>query len=72
MTVETNLTVRWEKGMKHHPKSIQIYKAIEKLDWEIGNDYLNLSSGGDGDNGEHIMYLLDVYFERLEERLRIE
>jgi hypothetical protein len=64
--IETNLTTRWEKGADHHPKSEELYRAIEWLDWEFGGDGLCLKSGGDGDNGEHLMFLLDIWFESQE------
>ena len=54
---------RWEQGLPHHPKSEEIYNAIAKLDFKYGNDYFCFKSGGDGDNGEHLMYLLDMYFD---------
>ena len=25
-------------------------------------------SGGDGDNGEHLMYLLDIHFEQIDKK----
>jgi len=65
-TVETNITKRWEAGMPHHPKSIEVYKSIAQLDWEFGGDYFCFKNGGDGDNGEHLLYLLDIHFERLD------
>ena len=64
LEIETNITTRWEKGMDHHPKSIEIFKAIKDNDLKYGNDYFCWKSGGDGDNGEHLMYLLDIYFEQ--------
>lgn len=57
--------VRWEKGMPHHPMSEEIIKAISQLDFIYGSDSLQLEVGGDGDNGEHMMYLADMYFEAL-------
>ena len=54
---------RWSLGIPHHPKSIEIYKRIEQLDFEIMNDSFGFSSGGDGDNGETLMYLFDVFFD---------
>lgn len=47
---------------EHHPKSIELFKFIEKLDFENG-DYFRFKSGGDGDNGEFLMQLFDEYFE---------
>jgi len=61
--IETNLITRWEDGLPHHKKSEALYKRITENDMKYGNDFLDLSSGGDGDNGEHLMYLLDIIFE---------
>lgn len=61
--IETNITTRWEKGIDHHPASEKLVKAIAKLDFKYGGDYFCFKTGGDGDNGEHLMYLLDIYFE---------
>jgi hypothetical protein len=64
--VETNITKRWEQGTPHHPKSVELFKALEKIDFEHGGDFFCWKSGGDGDNGEHLMYEMDIYFEALE------
>jgi hypothetical protein len=61
--IETDINKRWEKGMPHHPKSVGLYKTIADLDWKYGDDYFGWKSGGDGDNGETLMYLLDIHFE---------
>jgi len=57
---------RWEQGIDHDPRSKEIYKAIAKIDFEEGDDAFDFKSGGDGDNGEHLMYLLDLYYEDLD------
>ena len=67
--VETDITKRWEQGIPHHPKSLELFKAIEENDFKYGSDYFCFKSGGDGDNGEHLMYLMDIYFEKLNESL---
>ena len=54
---------RWQQGVRHHPKSLKLYSKIEKLDFEHNNDYFCFKSGGDGDNGEQLMYLLDMIFD---------
>jgi len=61
--IETNLTKRWENGVNHHPKSIDLFKAIEDIDFCLCSDYFQWKSGGDGDNGESLMYEMDIYFE---------
>jgi len=63
MSIEYDLAKRWEQGTEHHPKSINLYKRIEALDFKHGGDSFCFKSGGDGDNGEHLMYLMDIYFE---------
>lgn len=64
--VETNIQKRWEKGIAHHPKSIALFNALSQIDWKYGNDYFCWKSGGDGDNGEHLMYEMDIYFEEMD------
>ena len=61
---------RWENGVDHHQKSVNLFKQIKKIDWKYNNDNFCWKSGGDGDNGEELMYLLDMIFERKDE-LRI-
>ena len=63
MTVETNITKRWEQGIPHHPESMKLYENIADIDFTFGGDYFCFKHGGDGDNGEHLMYLLDIYSE---------
>jgi hypothetical protein len=57
--------------MEHHPKSLALFKAIAALDFEMGGDYFHFKHGGDGDNGEHLMYLMDELFEAEEGRADI-
>lgn len=61
--IETDINVRWETGMEHHPEADKIVRALAELDCKIGGDSLDISLGGDGDNGETMMYLLSIYFE---------
>ena len=56
------ITRRWEEGVPHDHRSVALYRAIAALDWADGGDYFKFKSGGDGDNGEHLMYLLDIFF----------
>lgn len=60
--IELDVNKRWELGIDHHPKSKELYEFIEDLDFKNG-DVFGFKSGGDGDNGEDLMYLMDIYFE---------
>ena len=53
---------RWRQGIPHDERSKEIYKAISEIDFFEAGDYFDFKSGGDGDNGEHLMYLMDIYF----------
>lgn len=54
---------RWEKGVEHHPKAVEIFEILKDSDWAFGNDYFEWKYGGDGDNGEILMYSLSVLLE---------
>jgi hypothetical protein len=58
------ITERWERGIPHDPRSIKIAKGIADIDFNECSDSFCWKFGGDGDNGETLLYLLDVYFER--------
>ena len=61
--IEYNLNKRWEEGTPHHPESIRLMKRLMEIDFELCDDYFCWKKGGDGDNGEALMYELDIYFE---------
>ena len=63
---ELTINERWERGTPHNPRSRALYKSIADIDFKDGGDFFCFKSGGDGDNGEHLMYLLDIHFERKE------
>lgn len=54
---------RWEDGDRHNDLSYLIYNFIEEYDFKYNGDRFYFKSGGDGDNGEELMYLLDVFFD---------
>ncbi len=58
---------RWEAGTEHDPHSVALYRAVAEIDC-LNDDYFNFKCGGDGDNGEELMYILDVYFENLDKK----
>lgn len=63
---------RWEQGVPHDSRSKELIRALSELDWEFLNGHFDIKVGGDGDNGESLMYLLDIYFERKDKALVAE
>ena len=49
--------------MDHHPESIRLMKFLADHDFNDYNDYFCWKYGGDGDNGEALMYQMDAFFE---------
>lgn len=70
---EDGLTVgdRWEQGVPHDPRSVAILESISKIDAEQCNNYFDWRVGGDGDNGEELMYALDVHFASVDARAEV-
>jgi len=69
-TPEVKLTIspddRWEAGLDHDPRSEALYRFLADYDLEFGDDSMGFKAGGDGDNGEALMYLLDEYYAALD------
>lgn len=57
---------RWEQGVPHHPEAVRLLRAVAKLDKDLA---LDLEFGGDGDNGETLLYFLSEVMEQ-DERAR--
>jgi hypothetical protein len=68
MSKRPTIKERWQQGIPHDPRTIKIYEHISRLDYEENSDSFCFTSGGDGDNGESLMYLIDDYFYCLEEK----
>lgn len=62
-SIEIDVNIRWETGMPHHPESKRIAHLIGDTCWVFGYDLFCFKFGGDGDNGESLQYVLDIYFE---------
>lgn len=62
---ETNLTKRWEQDLPHHPESIKLMDAMKVIDKANGYAAGDMTdTGGDGDLGELLMFLMDIAFEQ--------
>lgn len=53
---------RWETGTPHDVRSEHLFDFIKGYDFAYGGDFFCFKKGGDGDNGEHLMYILDEYY----------
>jgi hypothetical protein len=54
---------RWGNGVAHHPKSIELIEFLKCHDSADYGDYFDWRTGGDGDNGETLMFQMDAFFE---------
>ena len=63
--VENNLPKIKDYGFakQHNEKSKEIYDFISETDFANGDAFC-FKKGGDGDNGELLMDLLDAYFKK--------
>lgn len=57
---------RWEAGIEHDPRAERLARLLGDIDFQACGDSLCLKYGGDGDNGDQLTYLLDIYFEMLD------
>lgn len=57
---------RWEDGIEHHPMSERIVRFVKEHDFNDYGDYFCWKVGGDGDNGESLMYMMDAFFEMMD------
>lgn len=53
---------RWELSIPHEAQSLKLMEAVLKADKEYGGKYLNFNEWAEGDNGKHLLYLLDIHF----------
>jgi hypothetical protein len=57
---------RWGDGIDHHPMSRRLMAFLDDHDLKDYGDYFRWKVGGDGDNGETLMYQMDAFFEMLD------
>jgi len=60
------LDERWDKGIDHHPMSERLMNFLQEHDARDHGDYFDFETGGDGDNGEQLMYEMDAFFELMD------
>jgi hypothetical protein len=58
---------RWRDGKEHHHMSERLMFFLMEHDFKDYGDYFCWKKGGDGDNGETLMYEMDTFFEVLDE-----
>ena len=57
---------RWGDGVPHHPMSERLMTFLADHDFLDYHDYFCWKMGGDGDNGETLMFEMDAFFEMLD------
>jgi hypothetical protein len=57
---------RWEDGIPHHPMSRRLMEFLAEHDFNDYEDHFCWKLGGDGDNGETLMFQMDAFFELLD------
>jgi hypothetical protein len=58
---------RWEEGHPHNPKSIRLMNFLMEHDIKDYHDYFQWKIGGDGDNGEQMMFEMDAFFDLIDQ-----
>ena len=58
-----DIAVMWSSGTPHDPRSVKLAEEIAEIDWLFCDDSFGFSFGGDGDNGEILLYALDILFK---------
>ncbi len=58
--INTSINDRWENGVPHHPRAEIWARRIAAADWLFADGCFDLKFGGDGDNGEFLLYILDI------------
>ncbi len=59
---------RWTEGREHHPMSVRLARFLVEHDFHDYADHFGWKIGGDGDNGETLMFQMDAFFEVLDAR----
>ena len=62
---------RWSDGIEHHPESEKLMKFLKEHDMKDYGLAFDWETGGDGDNGETLMYQMDAYFELKDEQAKM-
>ncbi len=57
---------RWLVGTPHHKMSTKLMDFLKEHDCNEYHDHFDWKLGGDGDNGEILMYQMDAFFESLD------
>lgn len=60
---EPRIKDRWSDGVDHEPGAIELVELMGLMDFENFDDHFCIKTGGDGDNGEALAYILDALIE---------
>ena len=59
---------RWGNSVPHRPMSKRLMNFSADYDLIENGDHFNWKTGGDGDNGEILMFEMDAFFELLDKQ----
>ncbi len=57
---------RWGEGIDHYPMSLRLMDFLKEHDFNDYDDHFCWKSGGDGDNGEALMFQMDAFWELMD------
>lgn len=58
----------WELGLEHDQEAEELARLIGAIDYVYGGDAFCFKFGGDGDNGEWLIYLIEAAFMLMDAR----
>lgn len=61
---------RWSNGIEHHKNVDNVVRDLAEIDFMFFGNYFDWRVGGDGDNGESLMYELDVLMDLYDAEFR--
>lgn len=70
--VEVDTNVRWEEGMSHHPEAKKLLRDMDRIDWAFNNGSADIRTGGDGDYGEQLLFLMSIVLEARDKGLTVD
>lgn len=62
--IHRSVDKRSSEGIDHDPRTYALFNIIRYID-KNNDNICDLKFGGDGDDGDNLMYLFDIYFQEI-------